>query len=227
MFTENMKMADLVLANYRLLYVLPRFGISLGFREETIKNICAEKAISTPLFLAICNIYTHDSYLPDAQTLRQITADQLIAYLKTSHTDYRQSRLPAILSQMSQITFDSPKQGEILEKFCRRYEEEVLQHFEYEEKVVFPYIESLKKRSDPQTRFTIEEYEDNHSNIESALHDLKSIIIKYMSNADEEKCREMLIGISLFEDDLSKHSLLEERVLIPLVECIEEGHNDE
>ena len=40
LFTERMKMADLVHANYRLLYVLPRFGIQLGFGDKSIEEIC-------------------------------------------------------------------------------------------------------------------------------------------------------------------------------------------
>ena len=43
-FHGNMKMADLVEANYHLLAVLTRFGIEGGFGERTVREICEKIA---------------------------------------------------------------------------------------------------------------------------------------------------------------------------------------
>ena len=73
--------------------------------------------------------------------------------------------------------------------------------------------------------YKIKEYEKNHSDIDAALNDLKNIIIKYLPpECTIDKCRKILMNLFMFEYDLSKHTLLENKILISLVECIEKKH---
>jgi len=51
---------------------------------------------------------------------------------------------------------------------------------------------------------------------------LKNIIIKYLpQDCTIEKCRDILLNLFMFEYDLSKHTLLEDKILVSLVEYIE------
>ena len=45
---KNMKMADLVGADYRLLTVIYRLGIKLGFGEKTVEETCRESGACMP-----------------------------------------------------------------------------------------------------------------------------------------------------------------------------------
>ncbi len=222
LFSENMKLADLVLTNYRLLYVFPCFGIGIGLGETTVKQICEKKGISTALFLLVCNIYTFDKYNPSINTLLQIPLKDLMTYLRNSHKDYLENRMPKIISQILKLVeCCHVKHGEALTAFCEAYKQEVITHFNYEEQIAFPYITALVNGNKIEN-YKIQEYEGNHSNIDAALNDLKNIIIKYLPNeCTLEKCREVLIDLFLFESDLSKHTLLEDHILISLVERIE------
>ena len=56
-FSESMKLADLIDVNFKLLNVLSRLNISLGFGENTIKEVCERQGINLNSFLLICNIY--------------------------------------------------------------------------------------------------------------------------------------------------------------------------
>ena len=58
-------MSDLIQANYRLLRVLPRFGIHLGFGDKSVVEVCRAQGVSMELFLLVCNISTFDDFLPD------------------------------------------------------------------------------------------------------------------------------------------------------------------
>ena len=40
LLSGNMKMSDLIQANYALLTVLPRFGIHLGFGDRSVADVC-------------------------------------------------------------------------------------------------------------------------------------------------------------------------------------------
>ena len=57
-FSESMKLADLIDVNFKLLNVLSRLGISLGFGENTIREMCDRQGIDLNSFLLICNVYT-------------------------------------------------------------------------------------------------------------------------------------------------------------------------
>lgn len=222
LFSEKMKAADLILANYRLLFVFPGFGLSLDLGESTVKQVCEKKGISTSLFLLVCNLYTFAGYSPDTNTLAQIPLTDLMRYLKNSHKDYLENRLPGVIDRiLAFVGGGCLKNGDILMRFCEKYRQEVIVHFEYEEQVVFPYIRSLLE-GEKSSNYNIKEYERNHSDLDAALSDLKNILIKYLPpECTIEKCRDALIDLFLFEFDLSKHTSLEEHILVALVERIE------
>ena len=220
-------MVDLILANVRLLYVLPYLGINIGFGERTIKQVCIEKNISIPLLLLICNIYTFEDYIPDSKDLKQIPIEGIIMYLQNSHKDYLEVRMPQIINNILNLAnICNLKNGNVLNSFCDKYKQEVIAHFKYEEEIAFPYIIQLLNGV-KGNKYKIKEYESNHSDIDAALNDLKNIIIKYLpQDCTIEKCRDILLNLFMFEYDLSKHTLLEDRILISLVEHIEKDTNE-
>jgi regulator of cell morphogenesis and NO signaling len=220
-------MADLILANNRLLYVLPYFGINLGFGEKTVKQVCNEKNISAPLLLLVCNIHTFDHYFPDSLELKQIPIEGIVRYLQNSHKDYLEIRIPLIIGDiLNLVDVCRLKNGEVLRSFCEKYRQEVVAHFKYEEETVFPYILQLLNGLKTGS-YNIKKYEKNHSDIDAALNDLKNIIIKYLpQECTIEKCRDVLLELFMFEYDLNKHTLLEDKILISIVEHIEKNLNE-
>jgi len=137
-FSENTRMADLILANSRLLYVLPYFGIELGVGEKTVKQVCNEKNISAPLFLLVCNIYTFDDYVPNTKDLKQIPIEGIIQYLQNSHKDYLEIRMPQIIENVLDLAnICHLRNKHILNSFCEKYEQEVIAHLKYEEEIAF------------------------------------------------------------------------------------------
>lgn len=221
-YTSDMKMADLINSDYTLLLLLPRFGMELGFGEQTVLKYCREHAISAEFFLMICNIYSFENYLPDDQEIEMLDVDQLIAYLKKSHYDYLFNRLHAIDTQLQLMNRETEKiHGEILDRFFSEYKNEVIHHFQYEEETVFPYISDIAqgKRS---AAYQIDTFEKNHTNIDDKLNDLKNILIKYLPAKSSLEVRTTLLyNLFDFEKDLSKHTLLEDLVLVPKVRNME------
>lgn len=223
LFSANMKLADLLLTNYRLLYIFPYFDISLGFGDITVKQACEEKAISVDLFLLVCNIYSNPKYTPDYAHLEKVPVKDLIAYLEKSHLDYINNRIPHIIAHVLDLVSDIPKkQGEMLVSFCEKYKEDVISHFKYEEEEVFPYVIGLLDKT-VQPKKRIRSYEETHQSLATALQDLKNIIIKYLppNKAIEQNRTNVLVYLFLFEADLGAHTLLEDKILVSLVEYIE------
>jgi regulator of cell morphogenesis and NO signaling len=218
---KDMKMADLILSNYKLLQVLSRFGIKLGFGEKSIAEVCRLFDVSPELFLLVCNVYSVEDFLPGKEELSEIPLSQLISYLKKSHDYYLKERIPHIEEHLDCVAekWDGRK-GKILKQFFLEYKEEVANHLKYEEDVVFPYVNRVNNNE--RSEYTITQFEENHSNIEDKLNDLKNIIIKYLPDT-ATSCRQndILVDLFLMQEDLNKHTLIENKILIPFVQELE------
>ena len=221
-FSENMKMADLVLGNSKLLLMFPRFGMDLGFGDRSIAEVCAMNNVSAPFFLMICNVYCNDDYTPSPEDIESVDLKALVNYLLESHKYYLHERLPHIEEHLDHIIKAcNPKYGNMLRRFFDEYKNEVVDHFVYEEKNVFPYLQQLVNQ-DVKTDYKIKVFHENHTNIEDKLSDLMNILVKYLPADVFPKERiEIALDINELSADLMSHTLIEERVLIPFVESLE------
>jgi len=83
MYEPDDKMISLIRDNYNLLQSLGSFGISLGFGDKTVKQVCEEQKVDTYTFLAVVNFTINgNSYLEDVSKLSVPT---LLQYLKDCH----------------------------------------------------------------------------------------------------------------------------------------------
>ena len=221
-FTENTKMAELVISNPTLMLTLSRFGIELGFGDQNVKEVCEKAKVSPSFFLLICNIYSNPEFIPSKDDIKSVEANAILAYLSESHKYYLKERLPHIESHLKRIVEACPaRYGNTINRFFNEYKDEVENHFKYEEEVVFPYIKSLCNNA-LIPNFSIREFESNHSNIEDKLNDLMNILIKYLpANIFPKERIEISLDIMEVTSDLSCHTLVEERVLVPFVEMME------
>lgn len=221
-FSENMKMADLVLGNSKLLLMFPRFGMNLGFGDHSIAEVCEKHGVNPQFFLMICNVYCNNDYTPSLEDIASVDLKALINYLLESHKYYLHERLPHIEEHLDHIINACiPKYGNMLRRFFQEYKNEVVDHFIYEEKNVFPYMEQLANQ-DVKTDYKIKVFHENHTNIEDKLSDLMNILVKYLPADVFPKERiEIALDINELSADLMSHALIEERVLIPFVESLE------
>lgn len=77
------KMITLIKDNYNVLQSLGCFGISLGFGDKTVSQVCEEQQVDTTTFLAVVN-YTINGERPDISSLN-LSLPTLLRYLKASH----------------------------------------------------------------------------------------------------------------------------------------------
>ncbi|MBR4848504.1 MAG: hemerythrin domain-containing protein [Bacteroidaceae bacterium] len=226
-YSKRMKVADLLASDSSLLSILHRLDIKLGFGEAKISDLCARYGISEELFLMICNIYSFHDYQPHIDILDKSDIKSITTYLRASHRYYTTVCFPAIHEGIHTLVkgLDSVSQ-KLIDKFYDDYDSEIINHFKYEEEVVFPYIEKLLENNRPiDTQYRIGQFEENHSNINEKLNDLKNIIAKYLDEKYSSPQRfELLNDIYSVENDLRKHSLIENKLLIPLVEKLEQSY---
>lgn len=214
LFTSRMKLADMVAVNNNIILLLPRFGIRLGFGDCSVREVCAQYNIAVDFFLLICNIYTFDDYMPDDAELAAVDMRQLVPYLEASHRYYLNERLPHMERHLNHIaSCAGNRTAAILKKYFADYRCEIKEHLEQEERELFPY---LQRRQQGGAEARVENFVQSHTNLKDRLSDLTQIVYKYLpGDYMTEELVELVFGILQFADDIEKHSLIEERLLVP------------
>ena len=221
---SDMKMADLIIENSRLLLLLEHFEIDFAVKDKSIELLCSENKLDLSVFLVFANLY--NGFYPvkdEIYALKDVST--IIRFLKNSHRFYKQDKYPELKHFLKQLHERHDTEDILLiEKFFNDYFEEVLEHLDYEESVVFPYICELIKagRIAQKNNFSANEYRDHHTDIETKLTDLQNLLLKHISlKNDLPLRRKFLFSLFELETDLHIHSLIEEKILLPLVGKIE------
>jgi regulator of cell morphogenesis and NO signaling len=97
-----------------------------------------------------------------------------------------------------------------------------------EECTVFPYVLGLLSKlqseqvDERQLLYRIDDFIDNHSNIEEKRDDLKQLLIKHFPPTSDNFNRNQILFDSFdWEYDLNDHNGMEERILAPIVRTLE------
>lgn len=225
----EMKIADIIIGNPYLLLMMEHLEINMEVREKTVKQICNENNISIDLFLTIANLFNGIKPSPLSE-YSSGNIKTIIRYLENSHQYYMKEKYPQIKQYIEEINkINNHAEILMLGKFFDKYFMEVTEHLDYENEVVFPYVLNLnnlltQKNSNKNiSSYSVTEYREHHDDIEEKLTDLKNLLIKYMpQNDDRQIRRKLLLCLFELEYDLNIHSMIEESILIPLVENMEQ-----
>ena len=92
---------------------------------------------------------------------------------------------------------------------------------EYENDVVFSYVEQLSQGF-LNRNFTISNFAGKHTPIGYKLKELKDIIIRYYPEKNNYQLNQVLLEIILSEQDLTSHCMIEDKLFVPAVKLIEQ-----
>jgi regulator of cell morphogenesis and NO signaling len=232
---RTMPMADVIHLNYLLLQVITRFDIRLGFGNQTVEEVCRENKVNVEFFLEIVNSYHDPEYSPDEE-LQHFRLELIVSYLQKTHKYYLEEKIPELEYLIQSLIKTSRKENkerlELLNTFFREYKEELIDHVEREENKVWPYVldiedaylsgdagENIIKKI---RSYSIDDFAEEHDNVEDKLFDLKNIIIKFLPPVkDITICNNILIELFRLEKDLNNHARIEDKALIPKVRQME------
>lgn len=221
------KLSDALERDYNLLNVLLRLGIRLGFGERTIGEACRDTGIDTGSFLLIANVYVEDFCdMPEKENISSSALD-LVKYLRASHSYYMDVLLKHLEDLLDSLLKPCAQaQRNVIMSFFSEYREEVKNHFDYEEDIVFPYVKAITEGKTSE-EYSISKFEEHHNDIDTKLYDLRSIIMKYLPPVCDSSLAVMvLFHLRALEEDLEKHTVIEDSILIPMVNTLEENVRD-
>jgi regulator of cell morphogenesis and NO signaling len=232
MYKLSQKLADIIHHDHQLLPVINRFGIRLGFGDQSVEDVCKAHDINAEFFIEIMNTYHDPDYFPRERFL-DFPLPLIVDYLKKTHHYYYTWYIPEIEKQLNDLIASAPGESNLslLTKFYLKFKQELHEHLQFEDKYTFPYALQLNnlyvhgsKNISPELRpaKSISEYEEEHGDVDSKLLDLKNIIIKYLhADYDVNKCNTLLTTLFNFEDDLRDHARIEDKIMVPKVLLIE------
>jgi hypothetical protein len=220
-YKETDKMSDLICENYTLLQVISRFDLPLGFGDKTVKEVCTLNHIDYKTFLAVVNFIEGDCCNMDLAD-SSLSVLSIKSYLQNAHSYFLDFCFPAIREKLiNAIDCTEDNVASLILRFYDGYVNEVRKHMDYENKVVFTYVESLMK-GEKKDNYSIAVYSKRHSQIETKLTELKNIIIKYYpSKSSNNLLNAVLFDIFSCEKDLESHCKVEDFLFVPEILRIE------
>ena len=221
------KMAQIICGDSSLLQVMTRFGMSLGFGDDNVMQVCARQGVDYKTFLTIINFVSQKHAHIEENAELSVVA--LLDYLKQSHKYFLEFAMPGIRKKLAQAVAVPSRQelADLMLRFFDDYMAEVRRHMEFEEQEVFPFVERLVEghRDDAAAyagKFST--FSEHHDPVGEKLDELKNIIIKYYpSNGCNSQLNAVLFDIFSCEKELQSHCKIEDYLFVPAVKNLVRG----
>ena len=217
------RLSDVIECDYRMVQVVCRFGIAMGFADKTISEVCHESGVDVHTFIAVIN--TINKYKTDTQhrvSLDLIDVRCLLNYLKHTHDYLINHQLPRMRRNLfGAMDFSTHNEIELLlVKYFDMYTAEVQQHVRYEETEVHKYVKQLLDGLSPDdAKISLHRHNENFVN---KLHELITLFLQYYpQDNSNDILNDVVYDIYRVEEDIKAHCIIEDEVLIPLIRKLE------
>lgn len=213
--TNNMR--ELIRDNAMLLPAISRFDIAFGFGDGSIDHVCRDNGVDTSTFICVCNLLSGYDY---SQT--PISLPSLMGYLKRAHTSFLDIALPKIRHHLIEaINYSATNEAALLLiKFYDDYVVEVKRHMDYENDVIFGYVDRLL-HNEIDEDFSIDKFSVNHQSMTEKLQEIKDIFIYHYKQKDNARLSAALFDIIICERDMMAHFDVENSLFVPAVRTLE------
>lgn len=233
--TDHMTIGDIVAHDLRTASVFARHGIDFCCGGRTpLDEACRERGLDSTAIIAEL-----DALQAQPAVAADITAwdlDAVVERIVTRHHAYVRAEAPIIADYLAKIVArHGPRHPELarLQEVVRTVLEDLNRHMQKEEAILFPYIVAMvdaerTNRRLPPTPFgtirnPIRMMESEHQDAAGGLGLARMITNNYQPPADAcATWRACCASLEAFERDLHEHVHLENNVLFPAAEKLEE-----
>ena len=221
MYEADDKMISLIRDNYDLLQSLGSFGISLGFGDKTVQETCEDNNVDTYTFLAVVN-FAMNGY-GEFETDEKISVPTLLHYLEASHAYFLDFQLPYIRRELTESLNENDSLARLILRFYDEYAREIRLHMKYEQKTLFPYVESLLEGR-PTNDYNVETFSKHHGATDKKLRELKLLIIKYLPQDGLHNNQLTATLHDIYENEvwLRQHAEVEDHIFVPAIRRLEQ-----
>lgn len=226
MLSKSVSIQEIVSGNKVLESVVERFGFEKCDHNRQLDEICAKYKADSDFVLLILKAFSEGMPFPENE-LRSFSIPVILDYLKKTHAFYLERKIPEIELSFTAICRDysfSHPQLLVLANLFMDYKKDLVEHIDYEEYVLFPYIEELIKVKEQGRnlsafgldKYSIASFNDEHHHEEDILTEIRrSIEKRFRKNMVPLPFRIFLHQVETLEKDLLKHARIEDDILIP------------
>ncbi len=218
-FRADARLRDLMEENSDLMMVAARFGISFGFGDKTVREVCREDSVDCQTFIAVANLIAGRRFSID------VSLPSLMGYLRSAHSYFLEYLLPSIRQKLIASISISMQIDDVMVQLLKYFDDyckEVRRHMEHENIRIFDYVERLLK-GDASDEFRISDYSVGHTSMTDKLNELKDVFLRHYHVKDNLVLVSALNDIIACNEDLCSHCEIEDRIFMPAVARLEKG----
>ena len=220
-YKVNDKVSFVISNDFRLLQVMSRFGISLGFGEKSILEICNQCNVDPITFISVIN-FVQEGGKENEINEKELDLKSLLDYLKRTHEYFLNYQFPNMRRDLLNAIDCSVKNevAYLVLKFYDEYVEEVRKHMDYEERVTFRFVENIIEGNliPIKNNATNPLLSYHHDEIEDKLMDLKRLFIQYYPQRGiDHDLNAVVYELYRTQEDLLMHCLVEDKIFLPAV----------
>ena len=221
LYEADDKMISMIRDNYDLLQSLGSFGINLGFGDKTVQETCEDNGVDTYTFLAVVN-YTANGYV-EFEADEKISVSTLLHYLEACHAYFLDFQLPYIRRELQESLDENESLAKLILRFYDEYAHEIRRHMRYEQKTLFPYVQSLIDGR-PANDYNVDTFSKHHGATDKKLRELKLLIIKYLPQDGLHNNQLTATLHDIYENEvwLRQHAQVEDHIFVPAIRRLEQ-----
>ena len=220
-FKSTDKLSFVIQNDYRLLQVMGRFGITIGFGEKTINEVCRQCNVDVNAFLAVMNYVKNRTHPSIGSISTKEGVASLLKYLKNSHRYFLDYQFPSMRRSLIDSIEMQNEIAFLVLKYYDVYVEEVRLHMANEDDTTFSWVEQILN-DDCTLSQSGQLFSKHHDSIERKLGELKKLFLQYYPQKDNNnELNSVIIELYRTEEELQSHCLIEDNLFTPAVRRLE------
>jgi len=227
-YNDQLTLAEIVTADNRAAGVLEKFHLDFCCRgRRTLKDACIESNIAVEEVKALLQNIAEERNQKTTKPFTEMNANELITHIMRYHHFYVRQSVPQLIHFLSKLFQKHRENFEWIEEGYKTFlllQEELLQHMEKEEQVLFPLIKTMANEASATTNHCfvnimapVSVMEHEHKEAGELMERIRIITNNYTPH--EKACtthRVTLAALKEFEENLHQHIHLENNLLFPL-----------
>lgn len=220
-FKSTDKLSFVIQNDYRLLQVMGRFGMTIGFGEKTILDVCQQCNVDVNAFLAVMNYVKNNTIDSIGSISSKEGVASLLKYLKNSHRYFLDYQFPSMRRSLIDSIEMQNEIAFLVLKYYDIYVEEVRLHMANEDDTTFAWVEQMLN-DDRTLSESGQLLSRHHDSIEKKLGELKNLFLQYYPQKDNNnELNSVVIELYRTEEELRSHCLIEDNLFTPAVRKLE------
>jgi len=153
----------------------------------------------------------------------KLSVPTLLHYLEACHAYFLDFQLPYIRRELQESLNEHDSLGNLILRFYDEYAHEIRRHMRYEQKTLFPYVQSLLD-GHPNTDYNVDTFSKHHSATDKKLRELKLLIIKYLPQDGLHNNQLTATLHDIYENEvwLRQHAMVEDCIFVPAIRRMEQ-----